>query len=77
MQTRDGGYDVSVESPAGGAKEHIKLPFTVPEVLGKIREMSGTVHGAATRKAEFVVGHHLNCSMRSNRSVRLPTTTST
>ena len=53
MQTWDGGYDVSVELPAGGGKEHIKLPFTVPEVLGKIREMSGTVRGAATRKAEF------------------------
>ena len=53
MAKRDGGYDVSVDSPAGGASEHIKLPFEVDEALERIRQIGGAVRGSATREAAF------------------------
>jgi len=47
------GYDVSVDSPAGSASEHIKLPFDIGEIAKHIQNMGGNVRGGATREAVY------------------------
>jgi len=50
---RGDGYDVSVESPAGNASEHITLPFDVADIANQIGRIRGTVRSSATREAVY------------------------
>ncbi|MDH3646250.1 MAG: CHAT domain-containing protein [Gammaproteobacteria bacterium] len=47
---RGNGYDVSVNSPAGSANEHIVLPFDIDEAMQQFHDMGRAVRGASDRK---------------------------
>ncbi|MDH3588899.1 MAG: CHAT domain-containing protein [Gammaproteobacteria bacterium] len=47
---RGDGYDVSIESPAGSADEHIVLPFDIDEALEQFHQIGVAVRGAGERK---------------------------
>ncbi len=49
----DTGFNVSVESPAGNADEHIVLPFDIDEAMKQFHQMGLVVRGAASRKVEI------------------------
>lgn len=56
MSKRDDGYDVAVDSPAGSANAHIKIPDALRESASRLNSLSGAFRGdaaEATRKAEF------------------------
>ncbi|MBT8137028.1 MAG: CHAT domain-containing protein [Gammaproteobacteria bacterium] len=52
---RDDGYDVSVESPAGSADEHIVLPFDVEEAINQLHNMGRAVRGSGATQRKVVM----------------------
>lgn len=50
---RGDGYDVSVESPAGNASEHITLPFDIEDTAKHVQDMGSNIRGSSTREAVY------------------------